>query len=217
MSTIAERARAEADEAERENPDDETPEVIEPDEDEQAEEAESEPEPPSTEAQIKAQEKALNAESKRHATALAKALGDQWADFAMCPLCQVDGYTIPYQPGEVGPEQREAVAIVLGESGTERLKKHPSKVRCPACDGWGALDTDSRKPEYKEDACLTCNGSGTVDQSMLDSQAANRERDSRVAPVTNLYDPGTVNFDPWGRPPGHPHWGQNPAEVGAVG
>lgn len=216
MSTIAERARAEADEAERENPDAEPEEAIEPDDDEQEEAEASEPEPPSTEAQIKAQEKALNAESKRHATALAKALGDQWEQFAMCPLCQVDGYAIPYQPGEVPPEQRDAVMLVLGEGGPGHGKVHQSKVRCPACDGYGQLYTGSRLPQTEYDACLTCNGTGTVEKSILENQAAQRERDQYRPPAPAAFDYSQPNTDPWGRTFGNPNFGVDPASNGGV-
>jgi hypothetical protein len=216
MSTIAERARAEADEAERENPDAEPVEPIEPDEEEQDAEEETPAEPPSSLAEVQRQERALNAEQKRHANALQKALGEQWAQFEQCPLCQVDGYAIPYQPGEVGPEQRDAVMFVLGEGGPGHGKVHQSKVRCPSCDGYGQLYTGSRLPQTEYDACLTCNGTGTVEKSILENQAAQRERDQYTPPPPPAFDYGTPNTDKWGRVFGQQHFGEDPGLNGGV-
>ena len=96
------------------NPDVEEEEQIEG-EDEEREVEIPEPEEPSSLKVIQEMEKALEREATRHSNALSKALGEHWVDFVECPLCQVAGYAMPYGPGEVEPEQRAAIAHLLGE------------------------------------------------------------------------------------------------------
>lgn len=215
MSRATEIAKAEADEAEAENPDAEPVEPIQPAEpDEDEVEAEDEPEPePSSLAVVENADKALDAEQKRHAKALAKIFGAQWDDFAMCPLCQVDGYAVPYGPGEVGPEQREAILTVMGEGGGPAYKDHPSEVRCPDCDGYGEMLNGSRRAEQLTSACQRCMGTGHLDRSQLVAAAP-------AAPAPSYpwdekpAEPAPQSFgDEWGRPVGHPDFGIHPAQI----
>lgn len=215
MSRATEIAEREAAEAEAENPDAEPVEPIEPDEIEEEEAAQEEeaPSEPSSLAVIEGMEKALASEQKRHANALAKALGEHWQDFAECPLCQVDGYAMPYQPGEISPEQRDAIMVLMGEAGNQALGEHPSEVRCPVCDGWGEMRNGSRRPEQATSACQNCMGSGHVDKSQLASnvtplpQTQHYPWDEPAAPIVS------PNVDRWGRPMNHPDFGLDPTQI----
>lgn len=219
MSRATEIAEREAAEAEAENPDAEPAEPIEPDDDEEdeAEEAEEAPSEPSSLSQVENIDKALGAERKRHAKALAKALGDQWEHFAMCPLCQVDGYAMPYGPGEIEPSQRDAIMTVMGEGGPGHVREHPTKVRCDFCDGWGKLYTGSRDAAYEYDACIKCGSSGTMDKTVA-------ERPLQAVPAPTVYPwdetpPAPVvspNVDRWGRNMGHPDFGLDPNSIVAT-
>lgn len=215
MSRATDLAKAEADAAEAEDaetPDAEPePEPIQPDEEEEAEE--EEPSEPSSLAQVENIDKALSAEQKRHAKALAKALGDQWEHFAMCPLCQVDGYAMPYAPGEISPEQRDAILTVMGEAGNVALKQHPDEVRCPECDGWGEMRNGSRRAEQETSACQKCMGTGHLDKSQL-APSNVREIPTPHYPWDEAQTPVVApNADQWGRPMNHPDFGLDPSSI----
>jgi hypothetical protein len=216
MSTIAERARAEAEEAEQENPDAEPVEPIEPDEDE-AQEEESAPEPPPvTEATFRKLGESIAKEDARHEKRLREIYGDLWGERDTCPLCLQEGFVIPAEPGQFDPEQRDAVLSVMGEGGPTEAATHQSKVRCEQCDGWGQLYTGSRNEAYKYDACLFCNGSGTVDKSVLASAQAQPLEPSAVYFPPPAPDPASVNRDQWGRPMGHERYGVDPQYNGGM-
>lgn len=218
MSRATELAAAEAEAAEIENPDAEEPEPIQPDEPDAEEEEVEEEErgEPSSLTSVQNIDRALNAEQKRHAKALEKAFGEQWAAFDQCPLCQVDGYVMQYQPGEVGPEQRAAILQVMGEGGAPDLGQHPSEVRCPVCDGWGEMLNGSRRPEQATSACQRCMGTGHLDRSQLVQEAP-----APAAPVYPWSEPAAAPAQPpfgdqWGRPTGHPDYGIDPSQIVAT-
>jgi hypothetical protein len=219
VSRATELAQAEAERAEAENPDAEPVEPIEPDESEEAEAEETEETPaePSSLAVIQSMEKALDAEAKRHEKAVAKALGEHWTDFAECPLCQVAGYAMPYQPGEITPEQRDSILAMMGESGNQALAEHPTEVRCPTCDGWGEMRNGSRRAEQATSACQSCMGTGHLDKSSLASNTATLTAvptypwdDQPAAPIV------APNVDRWGRNMGHPDFGLDPNTIVAT-
>jgi hypothetical protein len=209
---IAEREAAEAEAEEVENPDAEPVEPIEPDEEEAAEE-EAKPDEPSSLATVQAIDKALEAEQKRHRNALAKALGEQFEDFDQCPLCQVDGYAMQYQPGEVSPEQREAILTVMGDAVVLPILHDPNFKRCDACNGHGKRETGSLMEAYFYETCSTCQTTGRV--AVNGAQPA-----AQTATVTTIYPwdeaatpAPTVNTDRWGRPQSHPDFGLDPVSI----
>lgn len=219
MSRATDVAEREAAEAEQENPE------VEPDEAEAEEaaevereqEAEPEPEPePSSLATVQAQEKALDQESKRHEKALAKALGEHWGEFALCPLCQVDGYAMPYGPGEVSPEQRMAVLTVLGEGPGQGLKPHPDLEMCSYCDGWGRLLTGSKNEGALTEICPRCSNQGYVLKNQPPPQQNGAPPPAWTPPAPEPFNPSMVNFDKWGRDPSNPNYGIDPATNGGV-
>lgn len=212
---VAEREAAEAEAEPETEPGEDEAEAEAEQEREQEAEPEAEPAPSSL-AVIGSQEKALEAESKRHEKALSKALGDHWPEFAMCPLCQVDGYAVPYGPGEVSPEQRDAVMTVLGESGPSTKLVHQTKIRCAACDGWGKLYTGSRDESYAYDVCLVCNGSGTVEKQIVQPVQNGQAQQAWTPPPTPEYAPPVPNTDRWGRVFGQEHYGEDPAFNGGL-
>ena len=196
------------------NPDEETGEEIDGD-DLEPEDEPQEPQEPSSLTVVEGIDKALEAESRRHRKALEKALGEQFADFDLCPLCQIDGYAMQYPLGAIGPEQRAAIMTVMGEYGDAALKEHPTEVRCEVCDGWGEMLNGSRNEAHRKSACQTCMGTGHVSKPVATN-------------VQPLYSPPPVpwqtqapqpdytqpNTDSWGRPLGHQHFGLDPASVG---
>lgn len=218
MSAATEAAERDAAlaEAETEHEPDEA-EAEELAEQERAAEVEPEPEPePSSQAVIEGQEKALAAEQKRHANALAKALGEHWGEFELCPLCQVDGYAMAYGPGEIGPEQRQAILTVMGEAPGQNLGEHPTEVRCSVCDGYGEMLNGSRRPEQMTSACQTCMGTGHIAKPMEAQPNGHQLYTPPPPPYVPPFDPSAVNHDKWGRDPGNLRYGQDPATNGGL-
>jgi len=219
LSRATDLAEREAAEAEAESPDD-TP-GLEPSEEEEAAEEEETPTPepePVTEARIKKISAAISKEDDRHEAAMRRILGDLWEGREVCPLCMQEGFVIPAQPGEFDQEQRYAVLAAMGDLSQPKLKAHPYFKRCPDCDGWGKLETFSRKEEYATENCDTCQGFGRIDTRT----GATNVLSFTPAPANVTWNPPapppsveTPNADVWGRPWGHKDWGQNPAEVNA--
>lgn len=228
MSTIVERANAEADEAEAENPDAEPAEPIEGDEPEPGTEPEPEPEPSSL-AVVTDLDKKLTAETKRHENALAKLHPDDWDQFTMCPLCIADGFLRPIAPGELPDQLWEAITVLAGRMETGELRSAPYAEVCETCGGYGEVLTGARNEANVKLPCRNCAGYGWLDtgqpqtpgQIVLNAKKVPPPPPALVAvpgyaqPPSEPYPDSTLDFtpfvgganDPYGRPAGHPRWG----------
>lgn len=218
MSRATEVAEREALEAETEpegEPDEEAAEELAEIEREQEQETAPEPEQSSL-AQIEAQNKAEKSEHTRHENALKKIVGDHWAMFTECPLCQIDGYALPYEPGELGPEQRQAILAIMGEGPGQGLKPHPDLEMCAYCDGWGRLLTGSKNEGALTEICPKCSNQGYVMKNAAPEQNGNQLYTPPPPPYVPPFDPSAVNHDKWGRDPGNLRYGQDPATNGGL-
>lgn len=212
MSAATDLANAEADAVEAE---------LGPDEDLEAdgeeEQEEQEPEPQESEESLQARLKKISGqmdgEDKRHEKRYSEILGDDFAMYAPCPLCQLAGYAFTYPPGTMPEEQRAAVAVVLGESGASEYKSAPWSEKCQVCDGLGEVLSGSQTINGRLVVCKVCNGGGWTEK---------REAPQPLAAVPELQTPGAVQPvypvsadgpDRWDRPPGHPHYGIEPRYV----
>lgn len=218
MSTATEIAEREAAAAEAEQNDD--PDEAEAEaEAEREREAEAEREREAEQSSLKVieeQRKAEKSESTRHANVLKKITGEHWAMFAECPLCQLDGYAMPYEPGEIGPEQRAAILAVMGEAPGQGLKDHPSEIRCEVCDGFGEMVNGSRRAEQATSACQTCMGTGHVAKPVPVAANGFQAAPAPLPPYVPPFDPTAVNHDQWGRDMANPRYGQDPASNGGL-
>ena len=197
MSRAKQLADAEADRVEAEDdlePDDEDAETPTlPAEDEP--EAASRLEPPSMDEALAM----LEAERERHAVALATIMGDDFAHFQECPICDTLGYRamedVPFDP---------------------RLR------RCETCQGHGMLQTHSRKPGSELRDCTECQANGytvIVDHPtpppmpaqpliMYDpytGQPVDVSRTAQPAQPDGTWAPGFT-------PPPRPGWGGHPGQ-----
>ncbi len=228
MSSIVERANAEADAAELENPDSE--EASEAAEDEAAAEPEPEPEPePSSHAVVEDYEKKMKSEATRHENALAKLHPDTWDKFAMCPLCIGEGFLEPIQPGAQPDELWEAITVMAGRFDTGELADAPFAEQCEVCKGRTVVSTHAVAGDQRQVNCRNCAGFGWVDIGPYDPANLNPPNKKKVpvqavplaavnaypnAPV-EPYPDSRIEFqpfqggiaDPYGRPAGHPRWG----------
>jgi hypothetical protein len=242
--TIAEVARREADEAERE---DDTP--LEPD-DNLEPEPEREPgddgaervppnlppEPPSDAAAERAL-KEIDRASETYVRKVTAVQARTPLGLLECPLCPIPGFVPDQAMGEIAPEQRLAVLSVLGEGMPVEQVQNPHLHTCESCDGLGMVATGSKRPGFTEVMCETCQGNGFVDTRHLQARQdvippppplSPPSVYSLPAPVIASPLPGQVSqggysfsptpggsADPYGRMPGHPLWGQ-PVEAGGI-
>jgi hypothetical protein len=216
MSTIAERARAEADEAEREEADKEAEQEAEH-EAEEAEEAQPEAEPaPSSQKAVADAGKKLEAEAARHEKRVREIMGDDFEITRPCPACFTPGFVFDPEVAPMPEETREAVLAFLGDDGGPNLKPHPDLEMCSFCDGYGELTTGSRNPGALTEICPKCSRQGYVAKNA--AQPANGQPPAWVppAPPAPVYDPENVNQDAWKRPIGHERYGQDPRYNGGV-
>jgi hypothetical protein len=214
VSGIAERARAEADEAERE--DEEAAESETSDQEPEVDESEREdlPQPPVTEARFAKIEKQIAGEDTRHEKRLREIYGDLWGEREVCPLCMQEGFIVPPGPEGFDPEHRMVVLSAMGEGAPVTFKQNPKFVPCEHCDALGFLATGSRREGYTDVSCDRCDGKGYVDPALEATMRAITGNGAADYSVSVPPAVAVVNSDTWGRPAGHPHWGQNPADVG---
>lgn len=204
-SAVAEAEHPDEEEAALEERAPEPEPVPEPDDPELPEE----PEQPQalTEAQIDSMWKSLEREGQRHAREVEKRAGPMYADLVPCPLCAAgspaSGFIFPVLPEPDNTLRRQAIDEALGGAAGPDYKQDPGRERCASCEGLGMLKTDSRVPDQVALPCRNCGGKGW------------REKAVQLAPPAPVQPiPMTGVPDTWGRPAGHPHWGQNPAVVG---
>jgi hypothetical protein len=216
VSTLAERARIEAEEAEAENPD----------ESEEAEEAETQPEPEpepapeppaaqmteqDAEREFKKLETAAQTYLKK-AMPITEKLG---MPVQACPLCTFPGLAIPRQAHEVTSDVETAVLALIGKAQPPAFKESPQYRRCDACDGFGEVLTGAQKEISRTAPCNLCGGKGYVTgQIVTPGTPLNGAPAYPGAELPHTPLPQGIP-DAWGRPAGHIHWGIDPANVGA--
>lgn len=193
MSTIVERANAEADavEAELGTEDPATDAVEEPDE------PEAPPAAPVEEKAIKALGRVIDT----YTAGLRRVMGDDFDALHECGYCQ------QVAPGFVLEEQ----------SPLEQFAVDPDKQRCGKCNGYGQLRSGSLT-EAALVTCMECTGNGWV-AVYHPPPPAQGSPQFGVQQVPPGYIPATSEAqavrDQWGRPLGHVHFGMDPASIGA--
>lgn len=214
MSTIAQRAREEADRVEAEEAEaaeaEETP-AVEP-------EPEPQMEPPADMAKVMQK---LDRENDRHAREVEKIMAGDFAIVAECPLC-IQGprgfvFPLPTLPPEAQDAIRAGVNMYVGSPipEPESLKEAGDMHACNGCDGWGVVRSGSKNPNHVIEQCNVCRGNGWKLKEYTPPPLA------PVAPLPS-YPGADAAFiaipqgqaDGYGRPAGHPHWGLDPASVG---
>lgn len=157
MSHVTELARAEADEVEA--AEEEETEAPEPEPT-----PEPEPEPAVGEKAMRAMER----EESRHAGAVAKVMGEAFAEFHRCPLCAAfpAGFVPGFAgvPDEMAAELGSQVAAYFGDAGLIEPPYVEGRTmqRCPDCDGWGQVKSGARNALHRNEQCPGCMGNGYV-------------------------------------------------------
>lgn len=187
---------------------------------EQAEDEAPEPEPPPPQSSFTVSEalnRKLETERKRHATAIQNLVDQYGQDSAPCPICERPELA-PLIIGTVTEMPYEAwqqLAAVGGHELDEPRREAEGVHMCDRCNGWGELDYPTRNPHMQSQTCPRCGGNGYLPDEAAEQPAAPVVNIPGYVPPQPLSPTAAGTPDNWGRPAGHPHWGQDPAAVGA--
>jgi hypothetical protein len=171
--------------------------------------------PPRSQAEIDALTKKLEAEAARHEKRVAEIMGDDFALLVPSPVDWTPGYIFNVPEMHPQPEQVAALHALLGGAQPVELRPATDAEACEACNALGEVLTGSRKPGQETKPCVACGGTGWKPKSaplapVQVFPAGGNGNDAQ--PV----QPNTLQVaDRWGRPVGHPHYGLEPAFVGA--
>jgi len=216
MSTITERAEAEAEAAEAEFPDEETQEA----EEETVESPEPDTETPPavlSEKQLEARMRKLDAENSRHATRVRDLLGEDAALIESCPCCHIPGFVFPFTEYQPDEETRKAATLAYFGAAAPQYAQHAALRECETCLGYGDVRTGSRRNGAETIPCEPCGGKGYMDRRVEQAQQSVR---TDFPGVPALGYPGVGpqgKRDAYGRPDGHPRFGLpvGPEDFGA--
>lgn len=177
-------------------------------------EPEPEPAPVVTEKQV---EKAFAQLDKAAGSYMGKAVSlieDLDTGLDKCPCCQYPGLVFPYQ-GDASDDviRRQLTEAYFGVVADE-FEADPGYVICDACKGQGYRVTPSRIPGNRKIMCTVCNGQGHREVAQLQAQNVVRNGSLVAVPIAEGAWQSLPTPDSWGRPPGHPHYGIEPAAVG---
>ena len=182
-------------------------------------------------------DKKLNAEQTRHINALKKAYGDDFKRRQECALCAGEGYVEPGQEVlELLAALGEQAATALGANGPV-LESPDNYLQCVTCNGKGSVATKADNDHNRAIPCKKCQGRGYFDtddpvhRGQLGLPPPPIEQISfpvlaplpqpvsvgngpPTGPPGDWQGPGAVGNDAYGRWPGHPRFGIDPANGG---
>lgn len=236
--TLSEIVEREAAEAEAENPDTPVEGGPAPSQEPESESEPAEPAEPKSSITVDAErDKRLKSEETRHENALKKIYGDAFEHRAFCPLCIGEGFLEPIPAGQQPDEIWEAVKALSGRLDTHELRVPDEYVVCERCAGIGLVGTPALNEHNASIPCKLCESRGYFDLS--DAMQAAKLRGpiptpepAPFQPFTHWPDPtpaqpvqvispphgwdtsGKPGADSWGRWPGHPRFGIDPAANG---
>lgn len=171
--------------------------------------------PPRSQAEIDALTKKLKAEAARHEKRVSEIMGEDFALLVPSPVDWTPGYLFNVPEMHPSPKAVAELHALLGGATPVELRPATDAEACEACNALGEVLTGSRKPGQETKPCVACGGTGW------------KPKAAPLAPVQPIQtfagsndaqpvQPNTMQVaDRWGRPVGHPHYGLEPAFVGA--
>jgi rubrerythrin len=183
-----------------------------------ADEPEPEARAAKSEKEIEKATKALESEANRHAGRVSAIMGDDAILLEVCPRCwpSAPGFIFALDQMPVEDEQRAAVLASLGmgaNTGPD-LRMAKGVEECPVCGGWGELALPSKSEFHQKMICSACSGNGYITIEAEKPAWTPQPLDPSAFAVGSQYGGNGAQPDQWGRPFGHPHYGQDPAYVG---
>lgn len=171
--------------------------------------------PPRSQAEIDALTKKLEAEAARHEKRVAEIMGDDFALLVPSPVDWTPGYIFNVPEMHPQPEQVAALHALLGGAQPVELLPADDAEPCPKCNALGEVLTGSRKPGQETKQCRHCTGAGWITKAAPLATVQPLAQTSYTGAAQPV-EPNTMQVaDRWGRPVGHPHYGLEPAFVGA--
>lgn len=170
--------------------------------------------PPLTEKQLERRQRDLEKEADRHRDRVAAIMGDDFALLVPCPLDFTPGFIFNPAMVPLPPDVVQAARELAGMGAPPALRMTDDEQECDRCDGYGILLRPTKVESQRTKPCAGCNGSGVKPKLQPPPPPP--------APLVPLgavpAGTGTTVLDPyadkWGRPPAHPHYGQDPATIG---
>src|SRR5690242_12185760 len=196
----------------------------EADEDETAAQPEAEPTPEQkaapakSEREIERDQERLEKEASRHAGRVAEIMGEAAQELELCARCWplAPGFHWPLNVAPVSDEQRAAVlaSLGMGASSEPELPMAEGVEECPKCNGYGELRLPTKNPHQQKMICPMCSGNGYVSNAPEQPAWTPPPLDPAAFAPPPTFGANGGQGDQWGRPQGHPHYGQNPATIG---
>lgn len=182
-------------------------------------------------------EKQLKREDTRHENALTKLHGDRFAEMAFCPLCLGQGFLEAMPAGAMPDEVWEAVKALAGHLDSGELQHPPELEPCDRCGGIGEVETGAKNEHNWKIPCAKCDGRGYfntddpvhrgrlglpppqvaapyVPQFAPLPVAVGVPNGAPAGPPDTWQGPHSPGNDSYGRWPGHPRFGIDPANGG---
>lgn len=204
-------------------PDEAEPVTHEPTPDEadehEADEDEQQPEAvaPKSEKEIEKALKAVERAGTTYRNAVSRAMGEDAQQLVPCPRCNAPAAGLIFDPKlvAVDDDTREATlaSLGLGAENEPPLREAEGVEMCPRCDGHGQLKYPTRNVHVQTQMCPRCGGQGYVNKDEPQQQPVIQFPTPQTAPNTIAAWTPDAMPDSWGRPVGHPHYGQTPASI----
>lgn len=201
-----------ADEAETSDADEDTDEAEDEQSDEQIE-PESAP-PVLSDLDVERAFKKAEKVQARYEKQLAEALGPIFEDLQPSPLDDIPGYVFPFDPNtDLGDFKRAAVAAYFGDDAPD-LRENPDSAACETCEGWGEVLSGAKNATHRVIACPRCGGTGWKVKATAPTPAPYQAVPGEIVPQSLDANQNGGERDAFGRPAGHPRWGELPTFTG---
>jgi hypothetical protein len=165
-----------------------------------------------TERQLEQAIGKLEKEATRHANRVSEIMGADANELEPCPLCApaLPGFRFPVPPDE---DTRAAVFAILELDQAPDYEAADDARACEHCKALGKVLTGSQVPEHVTKLCAHCNGAGWMPVAAAAPGTPATENGSQPAAPAAVAAAAAAEPDAWGRPVGHPHYGQHPAYI----
>lgn len=170
---------------------------------------------PRSQQEIEALNAKLNREAEAHAKRVEKIMGDDFQLLVPNPTDWTPGFIFNVPEMHPTPEAVAELHAILGHAPQIELREAEDAEGCDKCNAIGDVLTGSRKPGQETKPCVGCGGTGWKTKVQMPAPP----QQPTVYANGGTANPSVPNqfqvADRWGRQYGHPHYGLEPALVGA--
>lgn len=158
--------------------------------------------PQLTDKEREQQQKNLDREAKRHSEKVESLLGAETDSIIVCPFCdpQLQGYLWEESLQHPRDEMQAALFGALTAPPHPEYQDAPHAHRCQDCDGYGVVNSGSRKPGNETISCPTCRALGYITDPRF-SVNGTTEQDASLSLVPAGGGEQVIeDTDAWGSP-----------------